>query len=58
MVKRSKTNKVCCSDCIHYHACSMWNVGTLYHTDASTCYNFDTYENFISFWKPIIKEGD
>lgn len=26
-----------CFDCEHYHACSMWNIGTLQYTDATNC---------------------
>lgn len=30
-----------CGDCIHVHACSAWNVGSLIWADASSCANYD-----------------
>ena len=30
-----------CGECIHYYACSSWNVGTLLQTDASHCVNYE-----------------
>lgn len=30
-----------CSECIHEYACSMWNVGSLHNTDATSCANYE-----------------
>ena len=30
-----------CFDCEHYHACSMWNVGTLQFANATNCSNYE-----------------
>lgn len=30
-----------CGECIHYCACSSWNVGTILQMDASHCVNFE-----------------
>lgn len=46
---KKKTNKIC-SDCVHYHACSSWNVGSLYNTNAEHCYNFETVEDIYRIY--------
>lgn len=46
---KKKTNKIC-SDCVHYHACSSWNVGSLYNTNAEHCYNFETVDDIYRIY--------
>lgn len=36
----TKPNNVC-GDCLHYYACSSWNVGSLLNADADNCVNFE-----------------
>ena len=43
-----------CGECIHYYACSSWNVGTLLQTDASHCVNYEKSRK-KGEWKPIEK---
>lgn len=55
-MKKRKTNSIVCSDCIHFYACSMWNVGTLYNTNATNCYNFETYEDAVKTYNLLKKK--
>lgn len=46
-MKRLNKPRRVCGDCIHYNACSMWNVGSLLNTNAENCVN---YERPVSNW--------
>lgn len=39
--EKDGTRNRICGDCVHYYACSAWNVGSLLHTDAATCANYE-----------------
>ena len=39
--KTTKPQKTC-GDCIHEHACAMWNIGTIHEMNATNCTNHET----------------
>ena len=42
-----------CADCIHFKACSAWNIGDLYNADTTRCVNYERIETDMRIVKAI-----
>lgn len=40
--KKTPKPQKTCGDCIHEHACTMWNIGTIHEMNATNCANHET----------------
>ena len=40
--KKTPKPQKTCGDCIHEHACAMWNIGTIHEMNATNCTNHET----------------